>query len=116
MRTAGALVIAVAVLFSVPAFAQTAPTIYVGLVSITPSNAPVLAAADGGFFKKYNLDVKPLVMSGSSTAVAAMLSGSVSLVSMAGSGLINAHLGGSDAVRNADHTRWLRASKRSFPG
>src|SRR5437762_9628185 len=98
MRTAGALVIALTVLFSVPAFAQTAPTIYVGLVSITPSNAPVLAAADGGFFKKYNLDVKPLVMSGSSTAVAAMLSGSVSLVSMAGSGLINAHLGGSDAV------------------
>src|SRR5258706_590531 len=84
--------------FSFPAFPQSAPTIYVGLVSITPSNAPVLAAADGGFYKKYNLDVKPLVMSGSSTAVAALLSGNVNLVSMAGSGLINAHLGGTDAV------------------
>ncbi len=84
--------------FSFSALAQNTPTIYVGLVSITPSNAPVLAAADGGYFKKYALDVKPLIMSGSSTALAALLSGNVSLVSMAGSGLINAHLGGADAV------------------
>jgi ABC-type nitrate/sulfonate/bicarbonate transport system substrate-binding protein len=81
-----------------PAFAQNFPTIYVGLVSITPSNAPVLAAYDGGYFKKQGLEVKPLIMSGSSTAVAALLSGNVNLVSMAGSGLINAHLGGTDAV------------------
>jgi ABC-type nitrate/sulfonate/bicarbonate transport system substrate-binding protein len=84
--------------FSFSAFGQSTPTIYVGLVSITPSNAPVLAAADGGYFKKYALDVRPLIMSGSSTALAALLSGNVSLVSMAGSGLINAHLGGADAV------------------
>lgn len=99
MRIRSALAIFVlSVLFSFPVLAQTTPTIYVGLVSITPSNAPVLAAVDGGFFKKYNLDVKALVMSGSSTAVAALLSGNVNLVSMAGSGVINAHLGGSDAV------------------
>jgi len=80
------------------AFAQTSPTIYVGLVSITPTNAPVLAGADGGFFKKYGLDVKPLVMSGSSTAIASMLSGEMSFITIAGSGIINAHLAGSDAV------------------
>jgi ABC-type nitrate/sulfonate/bicarbonate transport system substrate-binding protein len=91
-------IFALSVLFTIPAVAQNTPTIYVGLVSITPSNAPVLAAADGGFFKKYNLDVKPLVMSGSTTAVAAMLSGNVSLVSMAAANVINAHLGGTDAV------------------
>ena len=99
MRMRSALaVFFLAVFCSLPAFAQTAPTIYVGLVSITPSNAPVLAAQDGGFFKKYNLDVKPLVMSGSSTAVAAMLSGNVQLVSMAAANVINAHLGGTDGV------------------
>jgi ABC-type nitrate/sulfonate/bicarbonate transport system substrate-binding protein len=81
-----------------PAFPQNFPTMYIGLVSITPSNAPVLAAYDGGYFKKQGLEVKPLIMSGSSTAVAALLSGNVNLVSMAGSGLINAHLGGTDAV------------------
>lgn len=99
MRIRAAFAIfALTVFASSPAFAQTAPTIYVGLVSITPSNAPVLAAQDAGFFKKYNLDVKPLVMSGSSTAVASMLSGNVSLVSMAAANVINAHLGGTDAV------------------
>jgi len=80
------------------AFAQTSPTIYVGLVSITPTNAPDLAGADGGFFKKYGLDVKPLVMSGSSTAIASMLSGEMSFITIAGSGIINAYLAGSDAV------------------
>jgi ABC-type nitrate/sulfonate/bicarbonate transport system substrate-binding protein len=52
-----------------PVSAQGAPTIYVGLVSVTPTNAPVLSAVEGGYFRKYGLDVKPLVMSGSSTAL-----------------------------------------------
>jgi len=79
-------------------FAQSSPTIYVGLVSITPTNAPVLAGVDGGYFKKYGLDVKPLVMSGSSTAIASMLSSEMSFITIAGSGIINAHLAGRDAV------------------
>jgi ABC-type nitrate/sulfonate/bicarbonate transport system substrate-binding protein len=80
------------------AWAQTSPTIYVGLVSITPTNAPVLAGVDGDYFKKYGLDVKPLVMSGSSTAISAMLSGEVSFITIAGSGIINAYLAGRDAA------------------
>jgi NitT/TauT family transport system substrate-binding protein len=80
------------------AAAQGLKTVYIGLVSITPSNGPVLAAADGGYFKKQGLDGKPLIMSGSSTALAAMLSGDVGFINVAGSGLINAYLGGRDAV------------------
>ena len=80
-----------------PASAQTAPTIYVGLVSVTPTNTPVLSAVEGGYFKKYGLDVKPLVMSGSSTALAALLSEEMSFITIAGSGVINAHLAGRDA-------------------
>jgi ABC-type nitrate/sulfonate/bicarbonate transport system substrate-binding protein len=80
------------------ASAQGLKTVYIGLVSITPSNAPVIAAADGGYFKKQGLDGKPLVMSGSTTALAAMLSGDVGFINVAGSGLINAYLGGRDAV------------------
>ncbi len=80
------------------ASAQNYPTVYVGLVSITPSNAAVLAGVDGGYFKKHGLDVKPLVLAGSSTALAAMLAGEVQLISIAGSGLINAHLAGGDVV------------------
>jgi NitT/TauT family transport system substrate-binding protein len=86
------------ILSPISALSQTYPTVYVGLVSITPSNGPVLAGVDGGFFKKHGLDVKPLIMAGSSTAIAAMLSGDVGLISIAGSGMINAHLAGRDAV------------------
>jgi len=78
--------------------AQNRPTIYVGLVSVTPTNVPILSAVDGGYFEKYGLDVNPLVMSGSSTALAAMLSGEMSFITIAGSGVINAHLAGRDAV------------------
>jgi NitT/TauT family transport system substrate-binding protein len=96
------IVVAVAVfslLLQFPAAsAQSLKTVYIGLVSITPSNAPVIAAADGGYFKKQGLDGKPLVMSGSTTALAAMLSGDVGFINVAGSGLINAYLGGRDAV------------------
>lgn len=77
---------------------QTSRPVYVGLVSITPTNSPVLAGVDGGYFKKYGLDVKPIVMAGSSTAIAAMLSGEVNLITIAASGVINAHLAGRDAV------------------
>ena len=96
------IVVAVAVfslLLQIPAAsAQSLKTVYIGLVSITPSNASVIAAADGGYFKKQELDGKPLVMSGSTTALAAMLSGDVGFINVAGSGLINAYLGGRDAV------------------
>jgi NitT/TauT family transport system substrate-binding protein len=93
----------VAFLFLLPlhpfnGLSQNYPTIYVGLVSITPANAAILAAADGGYFRKHGLDVKPLILAGSSTAIASMLSGEVSLINIAGSGLINAHLAGADIV------------------
>ena len=101
MKTIG-IVIFVAVLSLLlridGAAAQGLKTVYIGLVSITPSNGPILAAVDGGYFKKYGLDGRPLVMSGSSTALAAMLSGDVGFINVAGSGLINAYLGGRDAV------------------
>ncbi len=97
-KTISTLIFLTAILSSRPALPQSYPTVYVGLVSITPSNGPVLAAEYGGYFKKYGLDVKPLIMAGSSTAIAAMLSGDVRLISIAGSGLINAYLAGRDAV------------------
>ncbi|HZD41404.1 MAG TPA: ABC transporter substrate-binding protein [Terriglobales bacterium] len=83
---------------STSAFSQNYPTIYVGLVSVTPSNGAIMATVEGGYFKKHGLDVKPIIMAGSSTAIAAMLSGEVSVIAIAASGLINAYLAGRDAV------------------
>src|ERR1041384_8715098 len=90
-------IVFVAVFVGVPClYAQTSP-IYVGLVSVTPTNTPILSAVEGGYFKKYGLDVKPLVMSGSSTALAALLSGAMSFITIAGSGVIKAPIAGGAA-------------------
>jgi NitT/TauT family transport system substrate-binding protein len=83
---------------STNAFSQNYRTVYVGLVSVTPSNGAIMATVEGGYFKKHGLDVKPIIMAGSSTAIAAMLSGEVSVIAIAASGLINAYLAGRDAV------------------
>lgn len=96
--TISALLVWLTTLIPLAASAQTSRSLYVGLVSITPSNSTVLAAVDGGYFKKHGLDVKPIVMAGSTTAIAAMLSGEVNFITIAASGLINAHLAGRDAV------------------
>ncbi|HEX9454776.1 MAG TPA: ABC transporter substrate-binding protein [Candidatus Binatia bacterium] len=78
--------------------AQNQRPIYVGLVTITTANAPILAASDGGYFKKYGLDVRNIVMTGSSVALSSMIAGEVSMVNVAGSGLINSYLAGADAT------------------
>jgi len=92
------LVVFVALVVGVPCLHAQSSPIYVGLVSVTPTNTPILSAVEGGYFKKYGLEVKPLVMSGSSTALAALLSGEMSFITIAGSGVINAHIAGRDAV------------------
>ncbi|MBI2090298.1 MAG: ABC transporter substrate-binding protein [Deltaproteobacteria bacterium] len=96
--TISAVLVWLTTLSPLAAPAQTSRSLYVGLVSITPSNSSVLAAVDGGYFKKHGLEVKPIVMAGSTTAIAAMLSGEVNFITIAASGLINAHLAGRDAV------------------
>src|SRR5258706_14343376 len=79
--------------------AQNQRPIYVGLVTIPTANAPILAASDGGYFKKYGLDVRNIVMTGSSVALSSMIAGEVSMVNVAGSGLINnSYLAGADAT------------------
>lgn len=80
------------------ASAQYQRPIYVGLVTVTTANAPILAASDGGYFKKYGLDVRNIVMTGSSVALSSMISGEVTMVNVAGSGLINSYLAGADAT------------------
>jgi len=79
-------------------WSQGYPPINVGLVTITTANAPILAASDGGYFKNYGLDVRNIVMTGSSVALASMIAGEVTMVNVAGSGLINSYLAGADAV------------------
>src|SRR5258705_118147 len=78
--------------------AQYQSRIYVSLVTIITANAPILAASDGGYFKKYGFGGGNIVMTGSSVALLSMIAGEMTMVNVAGSGLINSYLAGAAAT------------------
>ena len=87
-----------------PAAAQGLRTAYVGLVSITPSNGPILAAADGGYFKKYGLDVELIHIPSSSRGIQAILAGEIAFSFMDGSNAAQANLKGANLALVAGAT------------
>ena len=64
------------------AFAQN---LKVPFAALSPNYAPLWIAEQGGFFKKYGLDVQPIYISSGSVIIPAVLSGQVDLANM-GSG------------------------------
>jgi NitT/TauT family transport system substrate-binding protein len=51
-----------------------------------------------GFFRRYGLDVEPVLVEGGSRAAETLVSGDVALAQMAGAGIIQSNLRGSDVV------------------
>src|SRR5215469_12233815 len=77
------MVLAGVLLATVPdAFAQN---LKVPFAALSPNYAPLWVAEQGGFFKKYNLDVQPIYISAGSVIIPAVLSGQVDVANM-GSG------------------------------
>jgi NitT/TauT family transport system substrate-binding protein len=64
------------------AFAQN---LKVPFAALSPNYAPLWIAEQGGFFKKYNLDIQPIYISAGSVIIPAVLSGQVDVANM-GSG------------------------------
>ena len=64
------------------AFAQN---LKVPFAALSPNYAPLWVAGEGGFFKKYNLEVQPIYISAGSVIIPAVLSGQVDIANM-GSG------------------------------
>src|SRR5262249_1876520 len=83
LRLEGAIVCAVILFASISsAFAQN---LKVPFAALSPNYAPLWVAEQGGFFKKYNLDVQPIYISAGSVIIPAVLSGQVDIANM-GSG------------------------------
>jgi ABC-type nitrate/sulfonate/bicarbonate transport system substrate-binding protein/LysM repeat protein len=66
--------------------------------SISGNMAPLWITHDRGFFRKYGLDVQLVFIESGSTTVQSLISKDVTLAQMAGAGVIQSRLRGSDVV------------------
>jgi len=66
--------------------------------SISGNMAPLWIAHEGGFFRKYGLDVEPVFIESGSTTVQSLISGDIAFAQMAGPAVVQSHLRGSDVV------------------
>ncbi len=69
--------------------------------SVDASNAVWQVAEEEGFYKKYGLDADLLFIMSTTTSVASLLSGDVSVANASGGGVASAVLGGGDLVMTA---------------
>jgi NitT/TauT family transport system substrate-binding protein len=67
-------------------------------VALTSNQMIWPVALEAGYFKKYGLDLGLEYINGSNNAMAAMLSGQIGLISVAGSAVVTAAAGGADVV------------------
>jgi NitT/TauT family transport system substrate-binding protein len=84
-------------LFSTAAPAQTT-RVNVGYSAVSGDQLPAWVAKDTGIFTKNGLDVPLIFFTGGTTAILALVSGDVPITQVAGPGLVNSALAGSDAV------------------
>jgi NitT/TauT family transport system substrate-binding protein len=85
--------------FYTPAAAQS---VRVGYPSISVEFVPLFAAKEKGFFKKYGLDVDPILMQGGTQVVQALIGGSLDFAVMGGA-FLGAAVKGAPLVMVATH-------------
>jgi NitT/TauT family transport system substrate-binding protein len=66
--------------------------------SISGNNAPLWVTVDRGFFRKYGLEVQPVLIESGTTAAQSLVSGEVSFAHMAGAAVMQSNLRGADTV------------------
>jgi len=72
--------------------------IVIAYSGISPSQAPVWMAQDGGFFRKYGLDAQLIFVESGSRTVQTLISGDVIAAQVAGTSVIQSNLQGSGIV------------------
>jgi len=78
--------------------AQKMEKVSIAYSSLSGNMAPLWAAYEGGFFRKYGLDVQMVFISSGSRVVQAMMSGDVPIAQVAGASVLQSNLQGGDAV------------------
>jgi NitT/TauT family transport system substrate-binding protein len=66
--------------------------------SISGNNATLWVTHERGFFRKYGLDVQPVLIESGTTTVQSLLSGEINFAHMAGAAVMQSNLRGADAV------------------
>jgi NitT/TauT family transport system substrate-binding protein len=72
--------------------------IVVGYSAVSPSQAPGWMAYEGGFFRKYGLDVQLIFVESGSRIVQTLISGDVAAAAVAGAAVVQSNLQGSGIV------------------
>jgi ABC-type nitrate/sulfonate/bicarbonate transport system substrate-binding protein len=99
LRKAGTLLLWLFVLgfWSFPGHAQM-KKLNVGYSAISGDQLPAWVAKEAGIFQRNGLDVQLIFFTGGTTAILALISGDVPVTQVAGPGLVNSVLAGSDAA------------------
>jgi NitT/TauT family transport system substrate-binding protein len=98
MKCIAALLIAV-VLTVITVEGQAAEKIRVAYPAVAPGSTPSWVTAEKGFWKKYGLDVEPILVSGGARAVPALIGNSVQFLVGSDTGVTTAQLQGLPVVR-----------------
>jgi ABC-type nitrate/sulfonate/bicarbonate transport system substrate-binding protein len=72
--------------------------LHVGYSAISADQLPAWVAKETGIFEKNGLDAQLIFFTGGTTSILALVSGDVPITQVAGPGLVNSALAGSDAV------------------
>ena len=92
------IAIAVAWIFSSGVPAAVAQNLKIPFAALSPNYAPLWIAEQGGFFKKYGLDVQPIYISAGSVIIPALLSGQLDLANMGSAPALTAWARGAELV------------------
>jgi NitT/TauT family transport system substrate-binding protein len=96
------MITAIVALLSEPVTSLRAETIKIGVTGSSIAFTPFYAAKQGGFFKKYDLDVDVVSITGATIVVQALLGGSIDFA-IVGQALVRAAAQGADLVMVASY-------------
>ena len=114
------LLLATAILFAVllmPALtpAQEGRRLRAGYTSISGNMTPLWAAREGGYFKKYGIDIDLISMPSGNEGISALIAGELEFLAIAGSTTASAAVGGADVVALGTTVERLVASLVAGP-
>ena len=91
-------------------FAQETRKLRAGYASLSGNMAPYWVAKEGGYFKKYGLDIDMVAFPSGNEGMAATIAGEIDFIAIAGSTTASANIGGADVISLAITTDRLLTS------
>lgn len=99
-----------AMIGATPALAQETRKLRAGYASLSGNMTPYWVAKEGGYFKKYGLDIDMVAFPSGNEGMAATIAGEIDFIAIAGSTTASANIGGADVISLAITTDRLLTS------